>query len=91
MSTEPDAAPIDRRDDHGGREYLRAVMAETPTYWSDGVPEPAAAADDGSLTVYTPAGARQSGPELTGSSWVIPAITIALVLGMVAIIAAVMW
>ena len=91
MPRERQAAP--------GRDYLRAVMAETPTYWSDDRPPPAptaqapaaATATDRPITVWTPHGARQTTPESPESSWVIPAITILLVLGIIAIIAAVIW
>lgn len=77
-------------------------MAETPTYWSDDRPPPSptlaapaaeaeAAPADRPITVWTPHGARQTTPESPESSWVIPAITILLVLGIIAIIAAVIW
>ena len=112
MPAEREATPIDVRGDRAGIDYLRAVMAETPTYWSDDLPPPAAAAGpaaplsaaapsapaaphahpaDRPITVWTPLGAKQTSPESPESSWAIPAITIFLVLGIIAIIAAVIW
>ena len=118
MPAEREATPIDVRVDEAGSDYLRAVMAETPTYWADDLPPPAAPAATHAahpaptaratyptptaraahptpagrpITVWTPLGARQTSPEASESSWVIPAITIFLVLGIIAIIAAVIW
>jgi hypothetical protein len=63
-----------------GSAYLREVMYETPTFWIDDVPPPSAAPVT-SLVMAPP----------PPSSWMIPAVTFILVMGILAIIAAVIW